>query len=129
MNRRQFAIVVVLLLGMFDISFLAHAQMSEQSRCAHLVAKDIARTKQEAPEVFSTIAHHNFEWSPKYQSCVMVIQYRVHKSGKPPEIQVVATNAATMQPMEGTKNVFLIPATETKEIEDATNFLFEKYSH
>ena len=48
---------------------------------------------------------------------------------KPPQIQVVATNAVTMQPMEGTENVFLIPAAETKEIEDAANFLFEKYSH
>lgn len=114
---------------MFDVSLLAPAQMVEQSRCAHLVAKDIARTKQERPEVFSTIVHYNFEWSPKYQSCVMVIRYRVHKSGKPPQIQVVATNAVTMQPMEGTENVFLIPAAETKEIEDAANFLFEKYSH
>ena len=129
MNRLRFAIVVGLSLGRSDVSLLAHAQMVEQSRCAHLVAKDIARTKQEKPEVFSTIAHYNFEWSPKYRSCVMVIQYRVHKPGKPPEIQVVATNAATMQPMEGTKNVFLIPATEAKEIEDATNLLFEKYSH
>lgn len=59
----------------------------------------------------------------------MVIQYRVRRSGKSPEIQVIATNAVTMQPMEGTKNVFLIPVTETKEIEDATNFLFEEYSH
>lgn len=129
MNSRQFAIIVVLTLGMFDVPLLAHAQMAEQSKCAHLVAKDIARTKQERPEVFSTIAHYIFEWSPKYQSCVMVIQYRVHESGKSPEIQVIATNAVTMQPMEGTKNVFLIPAIETKEIEDATNFLFEKYSH
>jgi hypothetical protein len=129
MNRRQFAIVVVLSLGTFDVAPLAHAQMAEQSRCAHLVAKEIARTKQEAPEVFSTIAHYTFEWSPKYQSCVMVIQYRVRKSGKSAQIQVIATNAVTMQPMEGTKNIFLIPATETKEIEDAANFLLERYSH
>lgn len=128
MSRRRFGIVVILL-GILGSPPLAPAQMLEQSSCSRLVAKNIARTKQERPKVFSTIVHYTFEWSPKHQSCVMVIQYRVREPGKPTEIQVIAVNAVTMQPMEGTKNVFLIPATDTKEIEDATDFLFEKYSH
>jgi len=44
-------------------------------------------------------------------------------------IQIVATNAVTMQPMEAYKNIFLVPESDEKQIEDATNFLFEKYSH
>jgi len=44
-------------------------------------------------------------------------------------IQILATNAITMQPMEGYKNVFLVPKGGAKQIEDATNLLFEKYSH
>jgi hypothetical protein len=104
-------------------------QTAQQATCTRIVAKDIERTKTEKPEVFSTIQHYTFEWSPKHHSCVMVIEYRVHESGKSPEVQVLAVNAVTMQPMEGTKNVFLIPASETKEVENAANFLFDRYSH
>jgi hypothetical protein len=103
--------------------------LAQQATCARIVAKDLERTKTEKPEVFSTIQHYTFEWSPKHQSCVMVIEYRVRESGKSPKVQVLAANAVTMQPMEGTKNVFLIPASETKEIEDAAKLLFDRYAH
>ena len=58
----------------------------------------------------------------------MVVQYRASGNGTP-MIQIVATNAVTMQPMEAYKNIFLVPESDEKQIEDATNFLFEKYSH
>ena len=107
----------------------AIAQMRQQALCAHLVKGDIEATKQEAPQIYQTLAKYFFEWSPRYHACVVIIQYRVYEKGKSPQIQIVATNAVTMQPMEGYKNIFLEPADEEKEIEDATNFLFERYSH
>ena len=70
-----------------------------------------------------------FEWSRSRKACVMVVQYRVQQKGKSSEVQVVAVNAVTMQPMEGYKNIFLLPADHTQKIMDATNFLFERYSH
>lgn len=121
--------LALLALGAFYLAPLASGQVAQQAQCSRIVSKDIERTKLEDPKVFSTIAHYSFEWSKGRQSCVMIIEYRVDKKGRAPEIQVVATNAVTMQPMEGTKNIFLIPASEEKEIEDAANFLFERYSH
>ncbi len=58
----------------------------------------------------------------------MVIQYRVVVDGKN-TIQVLAMNAITMQPMEGYKNIFLVPAKDTQGVIDSVNFLFDKYSH
>jgi hypothetical protein len=88
----------------------------------------MAKTKDLKPDVYVTIKDYTFEWSRSRQSCVMILQYKVHQTAKPPEVQVLAVNAVTMQPMEGYKNVFLIPANNLSEIMDAVNFLAERYS-
>lgn len=112
----------------FSASALS-GQMRQQEQCSQVVKRNIERTKLEKPDVFATVAYYTFEWSRRHQSCVMVIQYRVRETGKPSEVQILAINAVTMQPMEGTKNIFLLPATEKKGIEDSTNFLIERWSH
>lgn len=120
------------LIGIFFLSLClrsAVGQIPQQAMCARIVSKDIERTRTERPKVYATIQHYTFEWSPKHRSCVIVIQYRTHDAEKPPEVQVLALNAITMQPMEGATNIFLIPASQKKEIDDATNFLFERFSH
>jgi hypothetical protein len=104
------------------------AQITEQRNCTELVKNNMAKTKELKPDVYATIKDYTFEWSRSRQSCVMVIQYKVHETGKPSEVQVVAVNAVTMQPMEGYKNVFLILASKLSEIMDAVNFLVERYS-
>jgi hypothetical protein len=105
-----------------------HCQVSMESWCARQVTKNMEATRKESPKVFATVVHYVFEWSKSRQACVMVVQYRARKNGAP-MIQIVATNAVTMQPMEAYKNIFLVPEGNETEIEDATNFLFEKYSH
>lgn len=121
---------------LFMLLFLAsgmvvplHGQLAEQNECSELVKKDIAKTKEQKPAVYSTIRDYTFEWSRSRQSCVMIIQYNVHQPGKPTQVQISAVNAVTVQPMEGYKNIFLIPATNEEEIENAVNFLVERYSH
>jgi len=103
-------------------------QVSMQSWCARKVAKDMEATRKERPAVFSTISKYFFEWSKSRQACVTVIQYRTKEDGHP-MIQILAMNEVTQQPMEGYKNVFLVPESDEEKIEDATNLLFEKYSH
>jgi hypothetical protein len=105
-----------------------HAQMAEQENCSELVKKDMAKTKELKPDVYATIKDHTFEWSKSRQTCVMIMQYKVHQSGKPPRVQIIAINAVTVQPMEGYKNIFLIPAGNLDEIMEAVNFLVERYS-
>lgn len=105
-----------------------HAQIAEQENCSELVKKDMAKTKELKPDVYATIKDSTFEWSKSRQACVMIMQYKVHQSGKPPQVQVIAINAVTVQPMEGYKNIFLIPAGNLDEIMDAVNFLVERYS-
>jgi leucyl-tRNA synthetase len=58
----------------------------------------------------------------------MVIQYRVHDKDKPQQVQIFAINVVTHEPMEGHKNVFLVPADDEKQIEDRTAFLMDKYA-
>ena len=108
---------------------LIHAQIAEQRNCSEIVKSNMAKTKELKPDVYATIKDYTFEWSRSRQSCVMIIQYRVHQTGKPPEVQVLAVNGVTMQPMEGYKNVYLIPASNLSEITDAVNFLVERYAH
>jgi hypothetical protein len=121
------------LLGLCSLLWLtpasAYAQIAEQRDCSEIVKNNMAKTKEMKPEVYATIKDYTFEWSKNRQSCVMIMQYKVHQTGKPPEVQVIAVNAVTVQPMEGYKNVFLIPASNLNEIMDAVNFLVEKYSH
>ncbi len=105
-----------------------YCQVSTQSWCARKVAKDMEATQKERPAVFATIRKYFFEWSESRQACVTVIQYRTKEDGHP-MIQILAMNEVTQQPMEGYKSVFLLPEGDEKKIEDATNFLFEKYSH
>jgi hypothetical protein len=105
----------------------AHAQMRSQSDCTNQVKKDMEATRAQKPEVYATIRDYTFEWSRSHQACVMIIQYRTKKNGAS-MVQILATNSITMQPMEGTKNVFLVPEGNEKEIDDAANFLLEKYS-
>jgi hypothetical protein len=114
--------------GCFLLVPSLHGQVSMQERCARQVAKNMEATRRESPKVFATVVHYVFEWSKSRQACVMVVQYRASGNGTP-MIQIVATNAVTMQPMEAYKNIFLVPESDEKQIEDATNFLFEKYSH
>ena len=106
-----------------------HGQMLEQNQCSHIVKNNMKKTRTDRPDVYATVRDYMFEWSRSRKACVMVVQYRVQQKGKSPEVQIVAVNAVTMQPMEGYKNIFLLPADHTQKIMDATNFLFERYSH
>jgi hypothetical protein len=116
----------ILLVG---IVLTAHAQMDKQEQCRKIVEESIEATKSESPELYSTIKSHAFEFSKSRDACVIVIQYRVPaKGGDGPKVQILARNAVTGQTMDGTKDIFLIPATDTKQIEDANNFLLEKFS-
>lgn len=103
-------------------------QLSQQHMCARQVAADIKATKAQSPDLFATIRRYTFEWSHNYHACVMVIQYNVHDKNRLPEVQILATNIVTHQPMEGLKNIFLVPANDEKQIEDATSFLMDKYA-
>ena len=40
---------------------------------------------------------------------------------------MLAINAVTMQPMAGYRDVYLIPASDEKQIMEATNYLLDKY--
>ena len=115
-------------IGCFSSTLSIYGQVSAQSRCARKVARDMAATRKERPEAFATIGKYLFEWSKSRQACVTIIQYRTKENGQP-MIQILAMNEVTAQPMEGYKDIFLVPEGDEKQIEDATNFLFEKYSH
>ena len=88
----------------------------------------MAATARDKPEVMKTVMGYLFEYSPSRDTCVEVIQYRVHDAGKPSQVQVGAYNAITQQPMEGYRHIFLEDAGDSKGIQDATNFLFDRYS-
>jgi hypothetical protein len=103
--------------------------MQKQRECANQVKKDIATSREQEPAVYATIKSYMFEYSKSHDACVIVMQYNVQQKGKSPEVQVLALNAVTMQPMAGHKDVYLIPASDAKQIEDAADSLFEKYSH
>jgi hypothetical protein len=92
------------------------------------VKADILRTQIEAPDVYATIRDYTFEWSRKSDACVMIIQYWVDRPRRPRRVQVLAVNAVTMQPMERHRSVYLIPAQDEQQIEDAADALFQKYS-
>jgi hypothetical protein len=104
------------------------AQMQKQKQCAAVVKANIDKTRTTSPSVYSTIKSYAFEFSKSHDSCVMIIQYNVKSKGSQ-MVQVLALNAVTMQSMEGHKNVYLIPVDDEKQIQDAADFLFEKYSH
>lgn len=110
------------------LAFTCQAQMQKQRECGNQVVKAIAITRERKPAVFATIKSYMFEYSKSHDACVIVMQYRVQQKGKSPEVQVLALNAVTMQPMAGHKDVYLIPASDSKQIEDAADTLFEKYS-
>src|ERR1035437_4682262 len=118
--------VSIVSIGCILFATSLYSQVSMQRMCARQVAKDMEATQKEKPEVFATIRHYVFEWSKSRQACVTVIQYRTKEDGHP-MIQILAMNEVTQQPMEGYKNIFLVPEGDEKQIEDATNFLFEKY--
>jgi len=105
-----------------------HAQMQKQRECAAIVKADIEKTRTSSPAVYATIKSYTFEYSKSHDSCVIIMQYRVQDKGEP-KVQVLAINAVTMESMARYKDVFLIPAKDTKQIDDAADSLFEKYSH
>jgi hypothetical protein len=114
---------------MLAFSVVCNAQMQKQRECADQVKKDIEKTRDHSPSVYATIRTYMFAYSKTRDTCVIVIQYRVQdKQNNLPEVQVLAMNAVTMQPMAGYREIYLIPASDEKQIMDATNFLFEKYS-
>ena len=76
-----------------------------------------------------TVKGFFFEYSPIRDTCVEIVQYNIRKQGKPHQVQILAYNAVTQQLMEGYEHIFLEDANDLKAIEDATNFLFERYSH
>ncbi len=106
----------------------AHAQMQKQKQCADVVKADIESTRTKSPAVYATIKSYTFEYSKSHDSCVIVMQYRVTDKNEA-KVQVLALNAITMQPMAGHQDVYLIPAKSLKEIDDAADALFQKYSH
>ena len=106
----------------------ACAQMQKQQQCTALVKSNIEKTRTTEPNIFATIKTYMFEYSKNHDSCVMIMQYHVNEKGKPQQVQVIAINAVTMQPMEGYKNIFLIPESDKEQIMKATNFLFDRYS-
>jgi len=123
------ALTKIMIVALCCIAFCkcTRAQLRAQNDCTNQVKKDMEATRTQKPDVYATIRHYTFEWSRMHQACVMIIQYRTKKDGAS-MVQILATNAATMQPMEGTKDIFLVPEGNEKEIDDAENFLFEKYS-
>jgi hypothetical protein len=105
-----------------------YAQMQKQRQCAEVVKADIEKTRTLSPNVYATIKSYTFEYSKSLDSCVIIMQYRVSDKAEP-KVQVLALNAVTMQSMARNKDIYLIPAKDSKQIDDAANFLFEKYSH
>lgn len=103
--------------------------MQRQQQCSDIVKKDMASTERDKPEVFATVKTYMFEFSKSRDTCVVIIQYRIPPKGtEPAKIQILTYNAVTMQLMEGYDNIYLIPASETKEIMDATTTLFKHYA-
>jgi len=117
---------LALILG---VASVAHGQMQKQQQCDAVVKKDIELTKRDKPDVFATVKNYMFEYSKSRDTCVLIMQYRIPPEGNDPaKIQILAYNAVTMQLMEGYDHIYLIPATEMKEIMDATTKLFKYYS-
>ncbi len=56
------------------------------------------------------------------------MQYRVRDDSAVRKVQVLALNAVTMQSMTGHREIYLIPAEDAKQIEQAADSLFQKYS-
>jgi hypothetical protein len=119
-------LAAVVLLGLCSI---AHGQMQKQQQCSDVVKKDMVATERDQPAVFATVKTHMFEYSKSRDTCILIIQYRIPpKANDPAKIQILAYNAVTMQLMEGYDHIYLIPASETKEIMDATTAMFKYYS-
>lgn len=119
-------ILAFLILG---VCLTAHGQMQKQQQCSEIVKKDMASTQRDKPEVWATVKTHMFEYSKSRDTCVVIIQYRIPpKAAEPVKIQILAYNAVTMQLMEGYDHIYLIPATQTKEIMEATTEIFKYYS-
>jgi hypothetical protein len=107
---------------------VGHAQMQKQKQCADVVKADIEKTRSLSPDVYNTIKTYTFEYSKSRDSCVIIMQYRVPDKDEP-KVQVLALNAVTMQSMAGNKEVYVIPARDTKQIDETADLLFQKYSH
>ncbi len=119
-------LAAVALLGLCSV---ARGQMQKQQQCSDVVKKDMAETERDQPAVFATVKTHMFEYSKSRDTCVLIFQYRIPPKGNDPaRIQILAYNAVTMQLMEGYDHIYLIPASEPKEVMDATTAMFKYYS-
>lgn len=129
MTNLHRAAVAVLFLAASTVHAQATDFMLKQQRCAAIVEANMSTTARDKPAVMKTVMGYLFEYSPSHDTCVEVIQYSVRKPGKSHQVQVIAYNAVTQQPMKGYKKVFLEDASDTQAILDATYFLFDKYSY
>jgi hypothetical protein len=107
----------------------SYAQMQKQKQCADVVKESIEKTRTVSPDVYATIKAFTFEYSKSREACVIIMQYRVRDKSTEPRVQVLALNAVTMQSMTGHQEIYLIPAEDAKQIEQAADSLFQKYSH
>jgi hypothetical protein len=92
--------------------------------CAKLAEANMKATHEKSPEVEKTIESFLYEYSEKSHTCVAVLSYRV----KGDQVQILARNMVTNQPMKGYDEVYLEPLSNKQGIQDAINYLFAEYS-
>ena len=123
-NRYLFAFCLVSIL----LGKPASSQMAKQSICAEKVKANMEATAKISPSVMNTVRSYTFEYSRSRDTCVMIVQYNTEDKMHGKEVQILAINAFTMQPMEGHRNIFLRKPEDTAGIEEAANFLFDRYA-
>ena len=116
--------------GLFSLATCMSAlgQMAKQSMCAEKVKANMEATAQRSPVVMKTVRSYTFEYSRSRDSCVMIVQYNTEDKSHGKMIQILAINAFTMQPMDAHRNIFLRKPDDIAGIEEAANFLFDRYS-
>lgn len=93
--------------------------------CAKLTEANMKATREKSPEVAKTIESFLYEYSEKNHTCVAVMAYRI--TGKD-QVQILARNMVTNQPMKGYDEIYLEPSSNKQGILDAINYLFDEYS-
>jgi uncharacterized protein YpmS len=120
-------IVATTLLLVFSASsaLSQDSQTAHMAWCAKLAEANMKATRDKSPEVARTIESYLFEYSERHHTCVAVMAYRVQQKD---QVQILARNMVTLQPMKGLTEIFLKPASDKQGIIDAINFLFAEYS-
>jgi hypothetical protein len=113
---------------LFSTAALAQDSFTKsQEWCSKKSETNMAETKRDRPDIAKTILSYLYEDSPKYHTCIAVMEYSTKKDDKP-YAQILARNMITNQPMKGYAEIYLVPIENKQERIDAINKVFDEYS-